>query len=315
MENITLSLYKSLLNFEKISALEFMRKNPEFLDIPGYEISNILNDGAKNGYIERFEDNNKTYYSATNECRKYIKQIEEDKKEAERFEAKQLQQQKNKRKKKVTLIISAICLFLTLIFIFITVVVPVLKKSAFVNKYGQAAYDKFGVVAKGDYIELGSYELDGNTSNGKENIDWLVLDVKDGKMLLISKYILNDREYHPEYPVDSWRSSSLYNWLNNEFFNTVFLEQEKQVITESLEGKLFLLSTDEANTYFDSYDARECTEYNSTYGCSWWLRSLSSENWCADIVSDYGSIDDGANIVWEDHGIRPAMWIDLSKID
>ena len=78
MENIQFSLYKSLLNFEKISALEFMRKNPEFLDIPGYEISKILNDGIKDGYIERFEDNNKTYYSATNKCQEFLEQIKKN---------------------------------------------------------------------------------------------------------------------------------------------------------------------------------------------------------------------------------------------
>ena len=36
-------------------------------------------------------------------------------------------------------------------------------------------------VKVGDYIKFGAYEQDNNTSNGKEDIEWLVLEVKDGK--------------------------------------------------------------------------------------------------------------------------------------
>lgn len=42
----------------------------------------------------------------------------------------------------------------------------------------------------GDIFKFGSYEQDNDTSNGKEDIEWLVLEVKDGKALLISKYAL-----------------------------------------------------------------------------------------------------------------------------
>lgn len=49
-------------------------------------------------------------------------------------------------------------------------------------------YDKYKVeklkAAKvGDYVFFGAYEQDNNTSNGKEDIEWLVLEVKDGKAL------------------------------------------------------------------------------------------------------------------------------------
>lgn len=60
-----------------------------------------------------------------------------------------------------------------------------------VDKAG-AIYDKYKVeklkVAKaGDYVFFGAYEQDNNTSNGKEDVEWLVLEVKDGKALVISK--------------------------------------------------------------------------------------------------------------------------------
>ena len=76
MENIQLDLYKRLLNFEKITVLDFMRKNSEFLDVPGYEISKMLNSGVRDGHIERFEDEHKTYYSATKKCQEFLEQIQ-----------------------------------------------------------------------------------------------------------------------------------------------------------------------------------------------------------------------------------------------
>lgn len=41
----------------------------------------------------------------------------------------------------------------------------------------------------GHYVSFGKYEQDNNTSNGKEKIEWLVLEVKDGKALVISKLL------------------------------------------------------------------------------------------------------------------------------
>ena len=40
-------------------------------------------------------------------------------------------------------------------------------------------------------VTFGTYEQDGNASNGAEPIEWYVLDEKDGKKLLVSKYILD----------------------------------------------------------------------------------------------------------------------------
>ncbi|MBR7132497.1 MAG: tetratricopeptide repeat protein [Clostridia bacterium] len=142
MENITLSLYKSLLNFEKISALEFMRKNPEFLDIPGYEISKILNDGIKDGYIERFEDANKTYYSATNKCREYFERIENDKREKAEFEAKQARLKQQKTKAKVISIVSTICVVIVFLIVLNSVIIPNNKYNYAINLMSNGEYQK-----------------------------------------------------------------------------------------------------------------------------------------------------------------------------
>lgn len=77
----------------------------------------------------------------------------------------------------------------------------------------------------GDSVFFGSYEQDNDKSNGKENIEWLILEVKDGKALLFSKYALDLLVYSKYSSFDgysSWEDSSLRRWLNDDFVNSAF---------------------------------------------------------------------------------------------
>ena len=47
----------------------------------------------------------------------------------------------------------------------------------------------------GDYVYFGAYEQDGDTSNGKEKIEWLVLDKQDNRALVLSKYAHDTSTY------------------------------------------------------------------------------------------------------------------------
>ncbi|MGN1083569.1 MAG: DUF6273 domain-containing protein [Lachnospiraceae bacterium] len=136
-----------------------------------------------------------------------------------------------------------------------------------------------GIVA-GDYVAFGNYEQDNDFSNGKEPIEWLVLEVKDGKAFLISKYCLDGHQYHsqawmssdpgsPDFNVCvnvTWETSDLRAWLGSEFLNSAFTatEQESIILTtvknpdhsNGFEGgndtldKVYLLSRDEVLKYF-----------------------------------------------------------------
>jgi len=125
----------------------------------------------------------------------------------------------------------------------------------------------------GKYVTLGSYEQDNVLKNGKEAIEWLVLDVKDGQALLLSRYALDAKPYHKTWTDVTWEESSIRAWLNKEFYNTAFTTTEKgAVLTTVLENpdnpkyeteggndtrdKVFLLSIEEATKYFpeDTFD-------------------------------------------------------------
>ena len=55
-------------------------------------------------------------------------------------------------------------------------------------------------VQVGDYLVFGHYEQDGNRINGREPVEWQVLEVKDGKALIITRYGLDVYEYDKRVP-------------------------------------------------------------------------------------------------------------------
>lgn len=192
----------------------------------------------------------------------------------------------------------------------------------------------------GDNIFFGSYEQDGDTSNGKEDIEWLVLAKENKKILVISKYALDCQPY--SYTPTTWEECSLRAWMNDDFLNNAFsaYEQSKIVTTNvsddknpkyradpgnATTDKIFLLSVKEAEKYFSSDSARQCkpTEYaiaNGAYvndnngDCWWWLRSPGNYQSPAALVYDDGSVCYIGNNVYNDYVcVRPALWIDLDS--
>ncbi len=189
----------------------------------------------------------------------------------------------------------------------------------------------------GESITFGTYEQDNHFGNGEEAIEWIVLDKKDGKALLLSKYILAAKEYHFEFAPMTWEKCTLRGWLNEEFFQTAFNEKEQKVIVESLiensnnkytgvdggkntKDKVFLLSIDEACYYYDSNpktkDSNRCateTRAAAFWGYSsnlWWLRSLGGYSTAASYVFVDGTVDCySPYTVDTELGVRPAMWV------
>ena len=121
---------------------------------------------------------------------------------------------------------------------------------------------KWGNMKVGDIITFGSYEQDNNLENGAEPIEWQVLDVQDGKALVISKYGLINKAYNTVWTHVTWETCSLRKWLNNEFINEAFgVEEQKMIVTTKLsnpnnseygtnggndtEDKVFLLGIEE----------------------------------------------------------------------
>ena len=212
-------------------------------------------------------------------------------------------------------------------------------------KYGEETWNKIKEINIGDTYTFGSYEQDNDTSNGKEEIEWQILEKQDNKILIISKYALDCQQYNTEYTDVTWETCTLRSWLNRTFINDAFSESEKSMIADTkvtadenpnystnpgndTTDKIFLLSINEVNKYFTTDDSRKCaptyyaieqgayTSDSYTTGgkatCWWWLRSPGSSQFFASYVDAGGSVHDYGNYVDDSSDcVRPALWINL----
>ena len=198
----------------------------------------------------------------------------------------------------------------------------------------------------GDIVYFGTYEQDNNTSNGKEDIAWLVLTKESNRVFVISDKSLDCQQYG--YKTDrsvTWETCSLRNWLNNDFINAAFSDDEKAMIPmvtvsadknpkydtdpgNATKDRIFLLSAVETKKYFASDEARKCvpTKYAISNGaftnnkytkggaatCIWWMRSLGYNDRLVVKVCIDGSIDETGDPFYRDCvAVRPAMWITI----
>ena len=98
----------------------------------------------------------------------------------------------------------------------------------------------------GDIIEFGSYEQDNKISNGKEPIEWIVLENEDNHALLISLNCLDYKSYNTDNVEIIWETSSLREWLNNDFVKEAFLYGErKRILTQTIENPGLYAGVDE----------------------------------------------------------------------
>ena len=131
----------------------------------------------------------------------------------------------------------------------------------------------------GAYVTFGAYQQTESWWN-RSPIEWLVLDKKENKALLISRYGLEARPYDSRmFTKVTWEDCSLRAWLNDEFANWAFTNEEYNAILltdidnsksqgywrtdggNNTQDKIFLLSYVEANQYFGViYQGREIVE-------------------------------------------------------
>ena len=192
----------------------------------------------------------------------------------------------------------------------------------------------------GDKVTLGSFPQAKYTTEGAP-IEWTVIDVKDGKALLLSDKILEMVRFNEKYADTTWATSILRGWMNGEFFEKAFTDEEKaailttKVVTpdnelrgtkggDDTDDKIFALSKEELEKYFADADSRRakatprCAEqgiytFDETGYSIWWLRDPGYRQFSACRVNAGGGISD---MIYDDikahRGARPAMWI---KVD
>ena len=172
-----------------------------------------------------------------------------------------------------------------------------------------------------------------------EPIKWRVLRYENSEAFLLSEAILDSQPYHSENEEIDWEKSSIRAWLNNEFINKAFSDEENKAINtvelinkdnskygtqggKNTSDKLFLLSlsevdgTEESKEYgFWDKKTRKCKNDNfseETY--FWWLRSPGNSSHDAAGVYYYGWVFGyGYDVQELTGGIRPALYLNLSS--
>lgn len=141
---------------------------------------------------------------------------------------------------------------------------------------------------------------------------WRVLDIRDGKALLITEDITEQRAYHGTGTVITWEACDLRKYLNGEFYEKFGSNDKAKIVKTTnknlnnqwygtsggndTEDYVFLLSLDEAARYFgdssellrdkgdriDNYisDGNNARRIASIDGEEhwWWLRSPGNHN-------------------------------------
>lgn len=136
---------------------------------------------------------------------------------------------------------------------------------------GNGIFDK--PLEWGQYVTFGTYEQDNVKENGKEEVEWLVLEIGDEEALLISRYCLDAMPLHEEWEGVTWEDCTLRKWLNEVFIEEAFSTKERKCIVETelsnpgnngffgnapeTKDAVFLLSMEEAYEYFEDGDVWE----------------------------------------------------------
>lgn len=188
----------------------------------------------------------------------------------------------------------------------------------------------------GSVVTFGSYEQDDNLENGKEPVEWIIVNRDRSSVLLISKKIIEFKPFNDDSvsSASTWETSSLRKWMNGAFYNSIFNDDQKQLILETTvipdpkeystspdQGnktfdKIYLFSENEYKKYIDINGVENPTATRFSYAINdrtkpdnWWLRSSGD-----DSTIDSKIVGIETNKVWElwrrfSSGIRPVVRI------
>ena len=188
----------------------------------------------------------------------------------------------------------------------------------------------YTIVEKDSRISKGNHL----TFSQSSRIQWRILEYRnrENKVLLISELIIDTHTFSDDGEKgNGWDTSDIKAYLNGGFINSTFSPAERAEIQGEDGEKIFLLSLDEAKTYFSSdkdriaYPSDSCekkiTEMNKEEkedlkrwngAWWWWLRSPGYRRKNAAYVHSDGYLTmDGNRVFIAAGGVRPALWLNL----
>ena len=158
-------------------------------------------------------------------------------------------------------------------------------------------------------VEFGKYDLDIGYAGP---IEWLVVDRNVDSYLLVSRYIIDCKNYNNSDKEVTWENSTLNEWLNNYFLNGAFSSDEIAYMNYVKEfgitgnAKVSLLNIAACDKYFGREDV-EKRNYKISAKATTWAKS----NW-EEVVNEKNSdYYDCGSFYLTDNGTtdRKAVWV------
>lgn len=195
--------------------------------------------------------------------------------------------------------------------------------------------DPFAAYEVGDIICFGSYEQDGNMSNGKEDLAWRVMEKQEGKLLLLSEYGVSKQTYHHKQEPVTWEHSNLRYWLNDSFYYSAFGEAEQaRILSETVsadfhpkyssdaghdtQDKVFIPGLSDYTRFYSDPSEGICPAtaqaknegaFEENGGCWYWLRTPGETEDLAVSVNSDGQLDHATRVNGINGCVRPMLWI------
>lgn len=84
----------------------------------------------------------------------------------------------------------------------------------------------------GNYVTFGHFPQS-RTGGDQTPVEWLVLTVRDGQALLLSRYGLDLQYYDPSGDAVSWKDSGVRGWLNGYFLSQLLTPDEQKAVIQT----------------------------------------------------------------------------------
>ena len=198
----------------------------------------------------------------------------------------------------------------------------------------EATAPTYNTLKKGTILTFGTYPQTGE----EDPLEWVVLDCDEGVATLTTRYAIASIPYHDRKAEVTWETSEIRQWLNTDFYDTAFDEEDKALILESylhnrdnpqypVDGGeatfdyVYLMSYDEVMASFSTQRSRilrptthardqhvDVSQKDDT--CWWFLRTPGDSQKNVMYVSADGSVtNSGTQVNAKKGGIRPTIHI------
>ena len=181
------------------------------------------------------------------------------------------------------------------------------KPAADASAYPSALPD---AVVPGDTITFGHYEQDNDTSNGPEAITWKVLDVQDGKALVISEKILarvRHRYVEDGHGAVTWETSRVRQWLSEDFFDAAFSDEEKTAVY------LTNVKSEPNPDYTDTDPGKDTQDYVFVLGLEQYDAYFADDGDLFDAIAPYTEVARVGNPYAKDELVRTAKYYPMNN--